>query len=60
MITLTYVDDNGKLIKYEVVDWDAVENVAQGLCNAPIDLDYLEYFDGERVGVFNLNTFEKC
>jgi hypothetical protein len=48
------------LIQYEVTDWDAVYCVAEGLVNAPIDLDYLEYLDGNQVGTFNLNTFERC
>ena len=60
MITLSYVDESGKHIQYTVSDWDAVYRVAHSLVNAPIDLDYLEYLDGDHVGTFNLNNFEKC
>lgn len=57
MIKLNYTDETGRLITFSVFDWDAV---AEGLVNAPIDLEYLNYEDGRDVGVFNLNTFERC
>lgn len=60
MIKLSYTNESNKLIQYEVNDWDAVYCVAETLVKAPIDLDYLEYVDGDRVGIFNLNTFERC
>lgn len=60
MIKLSYVNESGKLISFQVADWDAANCVADALVSAPIDLDYLEYQDGNHIGVFNLNTFERC
>lgn len=60
MINLTYKDELDKTIRFEVNDWDAIYRVAEGLVNAPIDLEYIEYQDGNQVGIFNLNTFERC
>lgn len=60
MIRAHYVDDNRRTITYELADWEALEQVAQSLVNAPIDLDYLHFIDGTNVRTLNLNTFEVC
>ena len=57
---LMYVNENGTKIEYTVNDWDAARAVAEGLINAPIDIEYLNYEDADGNGVFNLNTFERC
>jgi hypothetical protein len=60
MIKLNYTDETNKVIKYELNDWDAVYSLAEMLLKAPIDIEYLEYQDGNRTGIFNLNNFERC
>lgn len=60
MIELSYTNESSTLIHYEVNDCAAVYCVAESLVRAPIDLEYLEYQDGNQIGGSNLNTFEKC
>jgi len=59
MIDIHYKDETGRQISFSVIDWDAVLNVAQALSQAPIELSYVEYKDGNEIGIFNLQTFEK-
>lgn len=60
MINLSYKDELGKLINCRVANWEAVYAVAEMLVKAPIDLEYIDYIDGDKVGTFNLNNFERC
>lgn len=59
-VKLSYIDDNGRKVSFDVKDWDAAVEVAEALVRAPIELDHLGYEDGMQNGIFNLNTFERC
>lgn len=60
MINVSYKTEMGRTVSYTLLNWDAVYSVAEGLINSPIDLEYIDYVDGDEVGTFNLNNFEKC